>query len=413
MKEMKVSLKKNKDCKVQMSVEVEAAMVENRYQAVLKDFQRQANLPGFREGKAPVDLVEKRYAEQAKEELLKSLIPEAYHLSVREQKVSPVSLPKISAVKYNRGEKLSFSAEFEEAPSVNVKNYKGIKLKRESAEVPEAEVEKAMQHLRESRAEYSPLIELRPVRQGDGVIVDIEMWHDGHYEPKREGVLLSVEPSDEDDFFAKAVGSNPGDTREVLRAGQPFSRVHIKEVQKRDVPELNEEFAKSLGRDSVEALREAVKKEMSSHKHAQSFEKMKKELFEKLLTMASFPVPETLVEKQTERLMHDTQQHYARMGMPADQWQREEDKLKTDAAARARDQIKLYFILQRISEIEGIEADEAELHARMEAMAKQSQRPLEEVQRVFEDDMRDSFREKKTVDFLIANAKFEEERSSK
>ena len=139
---MKVSVKKAKDCKVQMSVEVEAAAVETRYLEVLRDFQRQARLPGFREGKAPADLVEKRYADQAREELLKSLIPEVYHQSVRTQKVAPVSLPKISGIQYARGQKLSFSAEFEEAPAVSIKNYKNIKLKRESAELTLDEVEK-------------------------------------------------------------------------------------------------------------------------------------------------------------------------------------------------------------------------------------------------------------------------------
>ncbi len=109
---MKVSVKKVKDCKMQMFVEVEADAVESRYKEVLNDFQRQAVLPGFREGKAPADLVEKRYADQAREELLKSLIPEVYHQSVKAQKVSPVSLPKILDIQYERGQKLSFNAEF-------------------------------------------------------------------------------------------------------------------------------------------------------------------------------------------------------------------------------------------------------------------------------------------------------------
>ena len=332
---MKVSVKKNKDCKVQMSIELEAAAVESRYQEVLRDFQRQANLPGFREGRAPADLVEKRYADQAREELLKSLIPEVYHQSVRSQKVQPVSLPKISGVQYVRGQKLTFSAEFEEAPSVNVKNYKGLKLKRVTAEVSAEELEKAMQHLRESRA-----------------------------------------------------------------------------GQKETPPELNDEFAKSMGLETLESLREAVKKELSVYKRAESHEKMKIELFEKLLVMAAFPVPESLVDKQTERLIADTRQHYARLGMSEGQWKQEEEKVRSEAAARSKDQIKIYFILQRIAELEEIEADEIELAARIEALAKQSGRPAEEVRQMFEDDLRDSFREKKTVDFLIANAKFEEERSA-
>jgi trigger factor len=402
-------VKKNKDCKVQMSVEVEADTVEARYQDVLRDFQRQARLPGFREGKAPADLVEKRYAEQAREELLKSLIPEVYHQSVRSQKVAPVCLPKISGVQYARGKKLSFSAEFEEAPVVNVKHYKGIALKREQAAVDAGEVEKALQSLAESRAQFTALEEARAVLQGDVVVVDIELWQDGQYVRGRGGVLLSVEPGDEDDFFAKIVGASAGQTKEILKGGQPFSRVSLKEIRKKVLPEIGDAFAKSLGRENLESLRETLRKDIASYKHSQSLEKMRSELFAKLLALVSFPVPESLVEKQKERLLSDTRSHYERLGMPAEQWKQEAARVETEAQARAQDQIKLYFILQKVAALENIEPDEIELEGRLRTLAEQSKRPIEEVRRVFEEDLRDSLREKKTVDFLIANAKFEEE----
>src|SRR3989338_5557145 len=107
---MKSNVKRLKDCKIQMSVEVEAEHAEERYQEVLRGFQRAARLPGFREGKAPVTLIEQRYQAEAREELLKMLIPEAYHQSIQTQKVAPVSLPKISDIRYERKKKLQFSA---------------------------------------------------------------------------------------------------------------------------------------------------------------------------------------------------------------------------------------------------------------------------------------------------------------
>src|ERR1700690_3558367 len=105
---MKVSVKKIKDCRVKMTVEVEPELVEDRFQAVLKDFQKAARLPGFREGKAPFEMIEKKFSKEAEEETLKNLIPEIYHRSVQEEKVSPVSLPAISDVQYTRGKKLTF-----------------------------------------------------------------------------------------------------------------------------------------------------------------------------------------------------------------------------------------------------------------------------------------------------------------
>ena len=409
---MKVSLKKIKDCKMQMSVEVEAERVETRFQEVLRNFQRQARLPGFREGKAPADLVEKRFAEEAREEVLKSLIPEVYHQTLHSQKVSAVSLPKISGIEYARGKKLSFSAEFEEAPSVSIKNYKGLKLKRESAEVAEDEVEKALESLLDSKAEFIPLEIERNVQQGDVVSVDVELWQEaeGRYVQGKSGVLLSVEPGGDDDFYEKIVGAAQGEFREVVREGKPFTRLGLKKILQKKRPEMNDEFAKSFGRDTVADLRGAVRKDLVSYKHSQSLEKMKTELFEKLLGMVSFPSPESLVEKQKERLLSDARQRFQQMGAPSGEWEKEAARVESEAETRAKEQIKLYFVLQKIAELEKIELDEIELHKRLEAMAVQSKRPLEEVRRVFEEDLRESIREKQTIDFLIANAKFEEDK---
>ena len=130
---MKSSLKKVKDCRVKLHVEVEVDRVEGRFQEVLKDFQKAAQLPGFRQGKAPLEMVEKRYGKEAHEEVLKSLIPEVYHQALEAEKVHPVALPSISDIQCERGKKLVFTAEFERAPEVSVKNYKGMRLQRESA----------------------------------------------------------------------------------------------------------------------------------------------------------------------------------------------------------------------------------------------------------------------------------------
>lgn len=404
---MKVNLKRAKDCKVQMQVEVDADTAEGRYLEVMRDFQRAAQLPGFREGKAPIELIEKRYQDQAREEVLKSLIPEVYHRSVQAQKVSPVSLPKISDVKYQRGQKLIFNAEFEESPNVSVKNYKGLALKRVSSEVSADDLEKGVQSLLESRAIFDPVLEVRPVKQGDFIVVDIEVWKDGVYTPGKNGMLLSVEPGAEDDFFDKVLGANVEDTREIVRQGQPFTRIKVKGIRKKNVPALDDALAKSLGKETADEVREAIRKELAAYKHADSLEKMKQELFQKLLKMANFSLPESLVEQQKGRLLEQTRRRYAQMGIAEEGWKEELPGLEEEMVQKSKEQVKLYFILQKVSEIEKIEPDEIEIEQKLKALGEQSARPIEEVRRVFEDDLRESSREKMTVDFLIANAKFE------
>lgn len=325
---MKSNLKKLKDCKVLLEVEVEPELVESRFQSVLKEFQKSAALPGFREGKAPLDLVEKKFMKEAEEEVLKSLVPEAYHSSVATHKVAPVTLPSISEIKLQRGKKLTFQAEFEKAPEVGLKNYKGLKIKKVSIEVKTDEAENALQLLLKSR-------------------------------------------------------------------GEP-------------APELDDAFAQSFGKSSVQELKEAVQKDLANYKNQESMAQMREELFEKLLAMNSFSVPEGLVEKQKQHLLDQLHNQALRSGMPDSQWESEKGRFEEETKVKAKRQVELYFILQKISEREGIEADEMEVERRIQRLVAESKRTSEEVRHIFEEDIRDSLRESKTVEFLLANAKLEE-----
>ncbi len=416
---MKTSLKKIKDCRVKLHVEIEAERVENRFQEVLKDFQRAAQLPGFRQGKAPLEMVERRYAKEAQEEVLKSLIPEVYHQAVQAEKLSPVALPSISDIQCERGKKLTFTAEVEKAPEPSIKNYKGIKLTRESAEVSAQELEKGMQSLVESRAELVPLSVTRPVQKGDFIVADVEIWQENGYKPGKQGVLLFVEPGEMDDFFEKIIGAVENEAREISHkptseekaqgvAGKPHYKVWVRSIKEKKLPVLDEDFAKTFSMESLEALKEAVRKDLAAHKHSQSMEKMKTQLFEKLLDQNTFVVPEGMVEKQKERLLDQAQRQYQKMGIPEARFLAEKSSMDAELSKRAEEQVRLYFTLRKIAENENIELDELEIDRRLEALAAESKRPMEEVRRVFEEDLRESMIESKTVDFLVANAKFDE-----
>ncbi len=408
---MKSSLKKIKDCKVKLLVEVEAKLVEDRFQRVLKDFQRAVTLPGFREGKAPFDLIEKKFVKEAEEEVLKSLIPEAYHQSVATHQLSPVTLPSIADIKLERGRGLTFSAEFERSPQFSLKNYKGIKIKKVSSEVSAEDVEKGTGSLLDSRAELVPILESRAVQKGDAIVTDIEVWRDGRYVPTKKGALLYAEPNPEDDFYEKVVGAQIDEEREISVGQKPLYKVWIRGIQEKKLPVLDDAFAKTLGVESAEQLREAVRKDIAAQKRAQSYEKMKDELFAKLLSLASFSLPDGLVQKQQERLVEQAQRQYEKIGLSSGQFEQRKSKIENDAAEKAKDQVKLYFILQRIAGEEGIAIDEIELERKLAALSGESKRPMEEVRRVFEEDLRESMREAKTIEFLLANAKLEETKS--
>ena len=423
---MKTTLKKISDCKIKMTVEVEPTWVETRFQEVLRDFQKNARLPGFREGHAPFDLVEKKFAKEAHEEVLKTLIPEAYHRSVVTHKLEPVSLPSISDIKMERGQTLVFIAEFDKNPEFSLKNYKGIKIRRVPIEVTPEEVEKGLESLADSKAELVPVAVPRAVARGDFLLGDIEVWRQGSYVPGKKGVILYVEPGPDkgagetDDFYDKVLGAWVDEVREIcveateeeksqgIVGRKPFYKVWIRGIQEKKILPIDDDFAKSFGKDNIDALREAVRKDIAAYKNGLSQDQMRQELFVKLLALISFSVPEGLVRKQEERLLADARRHSAQQGIPKEQFDKEEARVSVEAKAKAEEQVRLYFILRKVALLEEIDVDEVELERKLAGLAEESKRPMEEVRRLFEEDLRESLREAKTIDFLLANARFEE-----
>ena len=274
--------------------------------------------------------------------------------------------------------------------------------------------------LLDSREELLPILEPRAVQKGDFIVTDIEIWNDGKYAPPRKDALLLVEPNPEDDFYDQVIGSQIDEVREVsvgsteeekkqgIVGRKPSYKVWIRGIQEKKIPPLDEIFAKAFGKESVDQLREAVRKDIANYKRGESYEKMKDELFARLLALASFSVPEGLVERQKERLNEQARRQYEKAGLSSDQFEARKSKIEEETAAKAKDQVRLYFILQKVADQEGLQIDEPELERKLTALSEESKRPMEEVRRVFEEDLRESMREAKTIEFLLANAKLEE-----
>ncbi|MEI8345194.1 MAG: trigger factor family protein, partial [Candidatus Omnitrophota bacterium] len=190
---MKCKVEKIDECRVRLSVEVESEPVEVFYQEVLSHFHKDAKIAGFRDGKAPVEMVEKKYAAQVEEETLKNAIPTFYHQILEKEHIDAVSMPEIANIRYDRGKRLTFTAEVDKAPDVKLKLYKGIKVNRPAEEVTEAELDKAMTSIIDSRAEFVSVEPARAVQKGDYILADVEIWQKDRYEPGKKNALLSVE----------------------------------------------------------------------------------------------------------------------------------------------------------------------------------------------------------------------------
>src|SRR5580698_2733733 len=252
-------------CKKLVRIELESKDVDAAFDAMLKDFVRQASLPGFRPGKAPRDMIAKRYEKDIQDEVKKKLIPDAYRKAVDEQKIEVVGYPDIEEIQFGRGQALQFAATVETAPEFQLPDYNGIPVKRETASVTDADVERALNLLRERHINFETVD--RPAATGDVAVVNYTGTCDGkpviEIAPAAKGLSeqknfwVNLEPGAFLPGFAEQLtGVKAGDKRTVnvdfpadfvtpqLAGKKGVYEVELVEVKEKVLPALDDAFAK-------------------------------------------------------------------------------------------------------------------------------------------------------------------------
>lgn len=421
---MKYQLKKIKDCKHALKVEVDSKSLEERFQAVFRQIQKKATLKGFREGKAPLNLIEKTYLNEANEEVVKSLVSESYYAGVREAKAVPVSQPEIKDLKVERGKVLSYTAEFESSPNFNLRNYKGLKVTRPALAVADADVDKALESLRESRAELVPLEIIRPVAEGDAVRCDIDIFKDGQYSQGQRDALVAVEKTAlGPDFLDQVIGAMANEWKELytglspeekaqgLVGRRPYCKILVKEIKAKRLPELNDEFAVSFGKKDLGDLRAGVRADLEGYKESQLKDGMRAQVYEQLLKSHDMELPESLVERQKKRLIEElSRARQANGAVPSESTNgARTPEQEKELSERARSHVKLFFILERIAEEEKIEPPQEEIDKRIQDIAQKTRHPADEIRKMFEDEIYQTLKHSRTVEYLLSKAALKEE----
>ena len=348
---MKSNIKKHKNCKRVVEVNLPPERVKDEFDRVYRDIQKAASVPGYRVGKAPRDLLELHYGKTAREEVIKNLIPETYGNILEQHKLDPIGYPDISDVKLDFKDGFYYKASIETRPEFSLKNYKGLKLKKKSTEVKEEDVQKNLESLREMHAQRVP---------------------------KKEG-----------------------------------------EEKEKVLPELDDEFAKDLGLENLEKLKEAVKDGLKKRLEQESQADLEMQIINQLVDGSNFEVPESLVNSEKERLVKDANNRIAYMQAIQKQQDpkkefalndKDKKELEANAEKQALRQIKAFFILDRIAQSEKIYLKQEELEQRIDQIAKQHKKTKEETRSQLEknhmlDEIAVNTRNAKVIEFLLKEAK--------
>lgn len=421
-------------CKKLLRVELEVAAVDAAFETVTKEFQRLAQLPGFRPGKAPRDMVVKSFAPRIEEEVKRKLIPDAYQKALEQEKIRAAVYPDIEEIQFGRGQALQFAATVETQPEFELPDYKGLAVKRETVVITDADVDKALGVLREQRTEYKDVT--RPLAAGDIAVVNYTGTCDGKpitdTAPTARGLTeqkafwIRCEPGQFiPGFTEQLLGMNATEKRTVtvdfppdfvapqLVGKQGVYEVELAQVKERILPEITEEFAKGFGAESLEKLRAGIRTDLEADRNTKANRSVRDQLIQVLLGKTNFDLPESIVLQETRNVVYNIVQENQQRGISKDAIEQQKDAIFANANASAKDRIKALFILNRIAEKEGIKAEQQEILERVQGMAQQYQMPIQKLIKQLEE--RNGFAEineqiivGKVLDFLQLQANVEE-----
>lgn len=427
---MNITIENLAPCRKLVRVEVEPETVESTFETVTKEFQKEVRLPGFRPGKAPRDLVIKTFTRQIEQEVKRQLINNHYRKAIQQEKLSVVGEVDIEEIQFGRGQPLQFAATIETSPEFELPEYKNLPVQRQPNVVTDADIERALNLLREQRVTYVDVT--RPVQMGDFVVINYTGTSEGKpltdFAPTARGLTQqsnfwvqikagSFIPG----FSEQLTGANAGEHRTVtvqfpadfvspeLSGKQGVYEVDIVQVKEAVYPELNDEFAKMFGAQTMEQLREGVRHDLQNELNYKIRRETRNQLVRQLLSRVNFELPESIVLSETRNVIYDLVLENQKRGVPKETIDRQKDEIYNLANSSAKDRIKVAFLLTRIAEKEGIKVEEEELTRHIAQLAEQSEIRIEKFLKQLEErngvtEIYEQILHFKVLDFLELNA---------
>jgi trigger factor len=394
-----VSVENLAPCKKLVRVELDATAVNTAFDAVTKDYQKQAALPGFRPGKAPLPMVVKKYDAEIKDEAKRKLIGDAYRKAIDEQKLQVVGYPDIEEVQFGRGQALQFTATVETAPEFTLPEYKGLPATIETKSVTDADVDRALDMLRGQHVKYNPVV--RPLASGDIAVVNYSGTCEGkaitELAPTAKGLTEQknfwVETASDSfipGFAEQLIGAQAGDQRTVnvdfpadfvtpeLQGKKGVYAVELVEVKEKVLPVLDDELAKKFGAENVEKLKAGVHADLENElKYSQS-KAIRTQVVRALLGRANFDLPESAVAAETRNVVYDLVRQNTQRGVGRELIEKQKDEIYSVAASNAKERVKLAFLVGRIAEREKLQVAEADVLKRAQQLAMMYQMPFDQ-----------------------------------
>jgi trigger factor len=433
---MKSNVEKLDGLKHRLHVEVPQDVVNAALEKMYKEVQRVAKFKGFRPGKAPIKLVKTEYKNKVESDVATQIVQDHYAKALDEHSLDPVNYPEIEFDGLTEGQALKFSATFEVRPDVQLKKYEGLSVEKEKLEVNSAMVDTILEDIRKSKATMVPIIEIRPAQKGDVAVIDFAGKIDGQELPGGSGKEFLLELGSNQfipGFEEGVIGMEPGKSKTLhlkfpddYGKGQKESdatsiagknvdfEVTLLELKKKVLPELNDEFAKTIGtHESLDHLKKEIQIDISSREEKRVKDDLKNRILHALVDANTFQVPASMVQEQKKILVEDVHKRMEGQGMTHDQFHEYAEKWDKDFDKSAEFVIRSSLLINAIAKKEKLFATDEDFQKKLGDYAKQSGIELEKIKAFYskaENKSRLSFQmtEEKVMDLLISKANVKE-----
>ena len=427
---MKASLEDISQVKKKLSVEIDAKEVSKKLDDAYGKIRKTTKIPGFRPGKVPRKILESYFGKQVEADVASELVSESFRDAVDEMNAFPLSQPELEKGPVKLGENFVYTATMEVRPEIEVKDYLGLEAEKEIVSIGEDEVQKRLEQIREGNAKLESLGEGRPIREGDFVVINYQGFeNDQPLEGiKDENFLLNVGKGDfHKKFDESLLGLNKDDKTEfVVEFEEDYYNTHLKgkvvrfevsiiDIKERNLPELNDEFAKNLGADfeDLKGLKEQIEKNVIAQEKNRVEKDLKRRLLAKVSERTEFEIPQVLVDAEVDFSIRSLQSNFQRSGSSFEKAGISPEMLQQQFRPSSESRVKERLILAQIAQQDDITVSDDEFTEGLQKLAEGMGQDVETIRKYYEargevDILKEQMLEEKTLDYLVENANIKE-----
>ena len=425
---MSVKIEKtDKKDELKLEFTIEAAKFDEAINKVFVKSAKYFNIPGFRKGKAPMKIVERYYGDEIfYEDAFNEVVPEEYEKALKENNIEAVSKPDIDVTQIGKGKDLIFTAIVQTKPEVKLGKYKGIEIKKVEYTVTEHDIEHELGHMQERNSRLVT-VEDRAVENGDITVIDFEGFVNGEafeggkaenhelaigsgaFIPGFEDQVIGMKIDEEKDINVKFPEEY---FSEELKGKDATFKVKLHEIKKKEMPELNDDFAKDTSEfDTLEELKNSIKEKLEEENKRKEKYETEDAVIKAVCENVEIDIPSGMIENEVDNMVNETEQRLSYQGLNLDTYLqymgKTKEEFRKEYEEQAKTSVKTRLVLEAIEKEEKIEPNEEAVNAKIKEMAEMYGKKEEELKEnaQFVNYVKDALKNEQVIEFIVKNAK--------